>query len=154
MLLQIEQMRDEREDLVQKAINLKQNIKTLKAELIQRENIAEALKRQNRELRHTLNLRSGGKDLTPKGTIENNSMEGPNPEVQKSKTPGKYTSLYAESRISAKTEQQRRASKTPVRVSIKTIDDVHRSSGATRRTTPGGKARGTIVPSESDARLH
>ncbi len=31
---------------------------------IERENIADSLKKQNRELRHTLNLRGSGKDLT------------------------------------------------------------------------------------------
>ena len=45
MMLQLEQLRDEREDLLQKIINLKQNIKTCKSELVQRENIAESLKR-------------------------------------------------------------------------------------------------------------
>ena len=53
-------------------MNLKQNVKTLKAELVQRENIADALKRQNRELRHTLNLQASGKDLsmyTPKSDV-------------------------------------------------------------------------------------
>ena len=56
LLLQLEQFGDEREDLIQKAVNLKQSLKTLKAELLQRENIADSLKKQNRELRHTLNL--------------------------------------------------------------------------------------------------
>ena len=45
LLLQIEQLSDEREDLVQKAVNLKQNIKTLKAELVNRTDMCEALKR-------------------------------------------------------------------------------------------------------------
>ena len=59
-------MRDEREELIQKAVNLKQNVKTLKAELAQRENIADSLKRQNRELRHTVNLQtSSSRDIAP-----------------------------------------------------------------------------------------
>ena len=33
LLMQIEQLRDEKEDLIQKAINLSQSIKTLKTEL-------------------------------------------------------------------------------------------------------------------------
>ena len=44
-------MKDEREDLVQKAINLTQSIKTLKAELSQRENIADQLKREIKDLK-------------------------------------------------------------------------------------------------------
>ena len=37
LLLQNEQLRDEKESLLQKAINIKQNMKTLKAELAHRE---------------------------------------------------------------------------------------------------------------------
>ena len=54
--MQIEQLKDEREDLLQKAVNLKQNMRTMKSELVQRENIADSLKRQNRELRLALNM--------------------------------------------------------------------------------------------------
>ena len=56
LLFQIEQLTDEREDLLRKCLSLKQSLKTLKSELTQRDNIADSLKRQNRELRHTLNL--------------------------------------------------------------------------------------------------
>lgn len=64
MLMQIEQLKDEREDLLQKAVNLKQNMRTMKSELVQRENIADSLKRQNRELRLALNMQASGKDVS------------------------------------------------------------------------------------------
>ena len=56
LLLQIKELTEEREDLLRKALSLKQSLKTLKSELTQRDNVAESLKRQNRELRQTLNL--------------------------------------------------------------------------------------------------
>ena len=62
--MQIENLKDEREDLVQKAINLTQSIKTLKAELVQRENIHDSIKRENKELRQTINLLNNGKDYS------------------------------------------------------------------------------------------
>ena len=39
-------------------------MRTLKSELVQREKIAESLKRQNHELRHALNMQASGKDLS------------------------------------------------------------------------------------------
>lgn len=51
LLMTIDQLRDEKEDLVNKAINLSQSIKTLKAELNAREDIANNLKRENKELK-------------------------------------------------------------------------------------------------------
>ena len=46
LLMTIDQLRDEKEDLVNKAINLSQSIKTLKSELNSREDIANNLKRE------------------------------------------------------------------------------------------------------------
>ena len=47
----IDQLRDEKEDLVNKAINLSQSIKTLKSELNSREDIANNLKREIKDLK-------------------------------------------------------------------------------------------------------
>ena len=51
LLMTIDQLRDEKEDLVNKAINLSQSIKTLKSELNSREDIANNLKRENKDLK-------------------------------------------------------------------------------------------------------
>ena len=69
--MQIQSMKDEREDLVQKAINLTQSIKTLKAELSQRENIADQLKREIKDLKQTINLLNNGKDYSMYADYEN-----------------------------------------------------------------------------------
>ena len=57
----IDQLRDEKEDLVNKAINLSQSIKTLKSELNSREDIANNLKRENKDLKQTLSAAAHGK---------------------------------------------------------------------------------------------
>ena len=75
-------------------MNLKANLKTLKSELVQRENIADSLKKQNTELRQTLNIQASGKDLsmyTPSSPISN--PEGPTPNPRKTKSTGKYSEL-------------------------------------------------------------
>ena len=61
LLMTIDQLRDEKEDLVNKAINLSQSIKTLKSELNSREDIANNLKRENKELKQTLSAAAHGK---------------------------------------------------------------------------------------------
>jgi hypothetical protein len=98
---------------MQKAVNLKHNMKTLKTELIQRENIADSLKRQNRELRHTINIQASGKDLsmyTPTSPVVSN-LEGPHTDARKSKTSAKYSAAgYSEGRRSVTGK-----SKTPQR---------------------------------------
>ena len=75
--------------MLKKAFSLKQSLKTIKTELDQRDNIAESLKRQNRELRHTLSVLTkpgakAGQDFTmyaPKGDKGSASPEGPFSEV-------------------------------------------------------------------------
>ena len=119
-------MRDEREDLLQKVINLKSNLKTCKSELVQRENIAESLKRQARELRHTLNLvQTSGKDTTlysPKSQQSDAGLEGPHISSQKKKarSSAKYAGGYTDERRSNKTNHM---SKTPNRdAAVHTVD--------------------------------
>ena len=45
ILLELEQLRDGREEQMQKTAALKQSVRTMKAELVHRENITVALKR-------------------------------------------------------------------------------------------------------------
>ena len=98
-------------------INLKQNLKTLKSEVIQRENIADSLKRQNRELRHTLNMiQTTGKDTSmyiPQSELSDSvNAEGPHRASRKNRSSGKYTgSGYSDQHNLRKSKR----SKTPVR---------------------------------------
>ncbi len=96
-------------------MNLKANLKTLKAELVQRENIADSLKRQNKELRQALNIQASGKDLsmyTPSSPISN--LEGPVPNYRQSKSSGKYSE-------SRRTGQSK--SRTPLKEHVRTIEN-------------------------------
>ena len=109
-------------------INLKQNIKTCKSELVQRENIADSLKRQNRELRHTLNLvQTSGKDLsmyTPQSERSDAGLEGPHvagSQGRKARSSAKYAGGYSEQKRSTKTNHR---SKTPTRdAAARTMDN-------------------------------
>ena len=82
----------------------------MKAELVQREDIAESLKKQNRELRHTLNLQASGKDLSMYAPSSQSNLEGPSHEARKSYSSGKYVQ-NSETRKVGKALR----SKTPVR---------------------------------------
>jgi len=122
---------------------------------MQRENIAEALKRQNKELRHTLKLHSGGKDLAMYAQTLNTPQNGEKSQVDSHFDASKHrlsakNTLNAEPRSQAKPGH--RVSKTPVREQSRPLDDQSRRPSQGR--TPNGKVGQRLQPTESDARLY
>ena len=141
-------------------------MKTCQSELIQRENIADSLKRQNRELRHTLNLvQTSGKDMsmyTPQRSERSDgNIEGPHQVSRKTRSSAKYGNSEQKS---TRTKQR---SKTPGRggdVGVRTIENneghqmrysgmnPNRHLGGHRITNQGHNS--AEQHTESDARLN
>ena len=136
LLMQIDQLRDEKEDLVTKAINLSQSIKTLKTEVHQREDIASQLKRENRELKQTLSAAAHGKRYEMYTPIEATYAIHDGPIASKFSHQGSAKNSRAKS---GKTQSTRRStsikSKTPIREAHKTLEEHHQQA---QGHTPGG----------------
>ena len=121
----IDQLRDEKEDLVNKAINLSQSIKTLKSELNSREDIANNLKRENKDLKQTLSAAAHGKRYEMYTPIEaHQAIHDANlmPSKFQNQSSGKQSR-----KGSGKTTSTRRStsikSKTPLRESGRTLEE-------------------------------
>ena len=130
LLMQIDQLRDEKEDLVNKAINLSQSIKTLKTEVNQREDITSHLKRENRELKQTLSAAAHGKRYEMYTPIEASYAIQDGPIASKFSHQG---STKNNNRVrSGKTPTTRRStsikSKTPIREAHKTLEEHHQQA--------------------------
>ena len=63
MIMQNDQLKDEREVMSKKIYNLKQNLQTLKQELLHRDDMLEGLKKESRELRHTIHMKTSSRDM-------------------------------------------------------------------------------------------
>lgn len=95
----------------QQNYDLKQNIKQLKLELVQRENIADALKRQIRDLRQTINLQASGKDLSMYENSQNQSVNFDS-SFKKNRSVQRTSNVLSRGPASAKPKQQARKNNT------------------------------------------